>query len=191
MLLPPSFKCVQSWAYLLKTHVEEGDNGGASMGNILLITWYILTIITFFVIKRRLQLFETIFCWLIVVFLHDVYFMIITLNYHLLIPSQRLPDIILRIVNQQIITPIFVIWAMDQCVKKRSLLHKLVYIIIFSIMLMVLKTCNHYLGIVQYSSQWKPSWSYLESILLLICIGIALMLYRTVMRKEGIPFESP
>lgn len=186
-----STKCVQSWAYLLKTCVDEGDNGAASMGKILLITFYILTIITFFVIKRRLQLFETIFCWLIVLLLHGVYFMIITLNYQLLIPSPRLSDIIFRIIYQQVITPIIVIWAIEQFVKIRGLLYKTLSIFIFSIFHVVLKFCMQNLGIVHYSEQWRVSWSYLESVLLLICTGLALLLYRLVMRKEGIPFESP
>ncbi|KRE59691.1 hypothetical protein ASL11_26065 [Paenibacillus sp. Soil750] len=160
------------------------------MGNILLITFYILTIITFFVIKRKLQMFETIFCWLIVLLLHGVYFMIITLNYQLLIPSPRLPDIILRIIYQQVITPIIVIWAMEQLIKIRGLLYKTLSICMFSIFHMVLKFCMQNLGIVQYSEQWRVSWSCLESILLLICTGVALLLYRLVMRKEGIPFES-
>jgi hypothetical protein len=161
------------------------------MGNILLITFYVLTTITFFVIKRKLQLFETIFCWLIVLLLHGIYFMIITLNYQLVIPSPRLPDIILRIVYQQVITPIIVIWAIEQFIKIRGLLYKTLSIFIFSIFHMILKFCMHNLGIVQYSEQWRIYWSYWESILLLICTGLAILFYRMVMRKEGIPFESP
>ncbi|NOU64887.1 hypothetical protein GC096_12695 [Paenibacillus sp. LMG 31461] len=116
--------------------------------------------------------------------------MIITLNYQLLIPSLRLPDIILRIVSQQVVTPIIVIVAMEQFVKTHGLLYKMLSIFIFSIFQMFLKFWMHSLGIVHYSEQWKVSWSYLESVLLLICTGLALLVYRLIMRKEGIPFES-
>lgn len=156
------------------------------MGNILLVTFYILSSITYFVIKKRMHLYEIIFCWLIVVFAHDYYFMIITVNYKLLIPSQLLSEVFLRIGYQHILAPIIVLFALEWWRLKRGLLHKFLSIVFFTIVFMALKKYLAYLGVVTYSSAWKEWWSYLETLLLFSMTGITLVVFRWIMRKDGI-----
>lgn len=169
-----------------KRPIYEGNTGAAPMGNILLITFYILTSITFFVTKKRMHLYEIIFCWLVVVLLHDYFFMIVTVNYKWVIPSPLLSDVFLRIGYQHIIAPIIVIFALEWWRLKRGLLHKLLSIVFFTIVFMALKRYLFYLGVVTYSSAWKEWWSYLETIMLFSITGITLVVFRWIMRKDGI-----
>ncbi|MDR6549872.1 hypothetical protein J2736_001055 [Paenibacillus qinlingensis] len=116
--------------------------------------------------------------------------MIVSLNYSYIVPSLHYGDIFLRLVYQQIFTPMIVIWAMERWVSKHGLLYKLGTVIFYSLVLMLLKIWLHRLEIIQYSDMWKLEWSYLESLLLLSATGIGLLIFRAIMRKDGIPYES-
>ncbi|WP_310224144.1 hypothetical protein [Paenibacillus qinlingensis] len=122
--------------------------------------------------------------------MNDAYFMIVSLNYSYIVPSLHYGDIFLRLVYQQIFTPMIVIWAMERWVSKHGLLYKLGTVIFYSLVLMLLKIWLHRLEIIQYSDMWKLEWSYLESLLLLSATGIGLLIFRAIMRKDGIPYES-
>ncbi|MNR20444.1 hypothetical protein D3C85_1372830 [compost metagenome] len=159
------------------------------MGDIVLIAFYILMIVTYIVIKKHMHLFDMIFCWLMALFLDDVYFMVVTLNYELILPSPQMWDMILRLVYQHVITPMIVVWAMLIWVTKHGWIVRLGSMIFYSLMLMSIKIFLHYLGVVQYASMWKLGWSYLESLLLIICTGITLLIFRAIMRKDGISYE--
>jgi hypothetical protein len=156
------------------------------MGDILLITFFILMTITYFVIKKRMHLFEIIFCWLVVVFVHNYYFMIITVNYKLLIPSPHLPDVFMRIGYQHIIAPIIVLLTLEWLRSKRGFIHKIFSVLFFLIVFMMLKKVMVELGIVVYSTSWHAWWSYLETLLLFCFSGITLIVFRCIMRKDGI-----
>lgn len=152
---------------------------------------FILILIAFFAIKKRLHLFEIIFTWLVVAFVHDAYFMYISLNLKLAIPSTELPNVFIRVFYQQIITPVVVVWGLDGIIRAKGFLLKLVMFILPCLVLLGFKYVFYYFQIIKPALGWNYFYGSTEGAVLVLFTLICLYLYRIVLRKDGLLHESP
>ncbi|REE68803.1 hypothetical protein A8990_13669 [Paenibacillus taihuensis] len=152
---------------------------------------FILILIGFFTVKKRLHLFEIIFTWLVVALVHDAYFMYISLNLKLAIPSLILPNVFIRVFYQQIITPVIVVWGLDGILRVRGFLLKLVLFVVPCAALFGFKYVFYYYQIVESAHGWHFLYASIEGAILVLFTLICLYLYRIVLRKDGLLHETP
>jgi hypothetical protein len=145
-----------------------------------------LLLLIFSVLKlQKLHLFEIIFIWIIVTFLHQIFTAIVTANLELLKIPEQTNQLWGLLIADLIGIPILVIWLFELYVKHDSLLGRSALILLFTSLLVGVDYVMDYVNFVHFTA-WSAWNSFAVWFAILTITLLLLLSYRTVLRKEAL-----
>jgi hypothetical protein len=146
-----------------------------------------LLLLIFSVVKlQKLHLFEIIFIWVIVTFLHQNFTAIASLNLDLWKKPEQTNQLLGLLIADLIGIPVIVIWLFELYVKYDSPLARSALFLLFTSLLVGVDYLMDYVNLVHFIF-WSP-WNSFALWFVILTISLLLLLcYRAVLRKEALP----
>jgi hypothetical protein len=168
------------WAFLIENDLSR--KGDLFMTLVFYSTLILLFLIYFCTTSHPLHLFEILFVWFIIIFFHENFLALFTLNLKWLEPSKDPQMITCFMISRIFFTPAIIIWSIGLFYRIGSKCIKCVFLLLILFTLVGLDYLAEYLGVFSYNDmkEWIVlfEWGILLLLAFLIQRG-----YKKLMRR--------
>lgn len=142
----------------------------------------IILLVSFVAIEKKLHLFEILYMWMVIIFIHHTFLAVTVLNLKLVELPGYGANYWTLVFNRITLIPILIIWFMD---KNLSLnFTKRLFFIPFAVCVLVgIEYLAEFLNVFNHS-RWKLWWSFIEWGVILLLVYVSWIWYRKILIKE-------
>ncbi len=138
---------------------------------------------------KRLHPFQIAFAWVFVVFVDEIFFTLMLVNWKLFDVSERISDVFVRLVNLDVVTPIVLLVGLEASVRVSRLWVRTVIGIATAAVLIVIDVFLIRSDVIRTEGGFRWMMLYAEEAFLVVCSYIGLFLMSVFMRKDGIGYD--
>jgi hypothetical protein len=142
----------------------------------------LLLFISFVVTKRNLHLFEILFMWMIIIFIHHTFLTVTAVNLKLITFTASRTNFWTLVFNRITLIPLLIIWFVDISLSV-TLLRKLLLLPVSLCILVGIEYLGDLFNIYHHV-HWKVWWSVVEWTIILLFVYINWIWFRKILRRE-------
>jgi hypothetical protein len=149
------------------------------------ISLALILINTIFTYKKKTPILTYIFVWLVIEFFFTSFISVIVDNVEFWKVSKNAKDFIIFRVAEVIVIPLVLLFYLEVLQVKISVKLKLIYAVIWVLMLLGVESLLVNLDIIKYAN-WQIGWSIAVWVLFLLLVILAQLLFNKILRREGV-----
>lgn len=142
----------------------------------------VIIFVSFVATKNKLHLFEILFMWMVIIFIHHTFLTIFILNMNLIEISGHGSNYWTLVFNRITLFPLIIIWLID-IILSTSIPMKVLFVSLTLCTLVGLDYLQEAMKIFEHS-QWKVWWSFIEWGIIICLVYVSWIWYRKILLRE-------
>jgi hypothetical protein len=131
----------------------------------------------------KLHLFEIIFIWIVVTFLHQMFYYLVTQNYQLWKTTMQLDLFWGLVMTRMVCIPLLFLWLIEFSRRYSSFLAKAALLLLFISLMVAIDYVMNHAGIIRFVT-WSAWYSYAEWFLISTICLLLVRGYCVILRRE-------